>query len=263
MSEAKPFRVEVEVRAAGETVWRALTEPELIRQWFGWDYAELDAEIAYIFVEHATARPPDLISLDNGQRIEVEPGAEPGGQGAGSGRPAAESDGAGAEPGGPHGAAAIGTVVVRAVMPGPLDDAAWEDVYDGMEEGWRTFFQQLRFWLEHHPAGRRRTIYLTGRAVGEHVLAAVDLESAGEIWHESRYQRMHVDRDAHLVGVAARQPLTGREPGPISVTVTTYGLDDAAFAGVRERWSAWWRDTADDPEVTTHTGAAVPDGTAG
>ena len=60
MSMDKPFRVEVIVDAPRDAVWRALTEPEQIRHWFGWDYDGLEDEIRVIFVEHATlvaARP--------------------------------------------------------------------------------------------------------------------------------------------------------------------------------------------------------------
>jgi hypothetical protein len=233
MTEPKPFRVEVVVRAPRDTVWRALTDTEQIRQWFGWDYEGLDGEITFIFVEHSTPHPPDLIQGDNGQRIEIDAGAG--------------SD-----------AGATGPVVVRAVLPGSLDDAAWEDIYDGMEEGWRAFFEQLRFWLERRPSGRRRTIYLTGRARPEHVLAAMP---EGEDWHQSRYQRMSVDADGHLLGVGAQQPLTAHDPGPISLTVTTYGLDDTAFAAAREVWAARWRAIVADPEVTTEAGTVAEPGT--
>ena len=42
MSMDKPFRVEVIVDAPRDAVWRALTEPEQIRHWFGWDYDGLE-----------------------------------------------------------------------------------------------------------------------------------------------------------------------------------------------------------------------------
>jgi hypothetical protein len=32
--------------------------------------------------------------------------------------------------------------------------------------------------------------------------------------------------------------------------VTTYGLGDAAFAEVRDRWQARWQSLAKDPELT-------------
>lgn len=37
----------------------------------------------------------------------------------------------------------------------------------------------------------------------------------------------------------------------MNVIVSTYGLDDAAFAAVRDDWSARWRASVRNPEVIT------------
>ena len=57
----------------------------------------------------------------------------------------------------------------------------------------------------------------------------------GEPWHASRWQRITVDPDGHLVAVG------WNDAGETGVTVSTYGLDDAAFAAVRDRWQAIMR----------------------
>lgn len=220
--ETRPYRVEVTVRAPHETVWRALTEPEQVRQWFGWDYDSLDAEIHEIFVDGAEPHPPGRIEFGSGDTIELDSG----------------SDDAGAY------------TVVRVVKPGSLDAAEWADIYDGMEEGWRTFFEQLRFRLERQPDGRRRTVFLTGNAAAPGILAALE-PFAEQRWHDSRFQRMLLDGAGRLIGFAAQQPLDGTESGPVSVVVTTYDLTDAAFAEVRDEWAAWWRGLVEDAEVTT------------
>lgn len=205
MSEQqKPFEVETVVDAPVDVVWRSFTSPELIHQWFGWDYDELDGEIRYIFFDHAKPVPPDRILLEDGQTIELVADGE--------------------------------RTVVRVTMPGDLSDAKWDDIYDGMEEGWRTFFEQLRFYLERRTgSGRRRTIYLTGTGSGQ---AAAQALLTGERWHDSRYQRMTVDAGGLLLGVAAQQPMDAT--GPVSLTVTTYGLDDSAFAEQEKRWTDRW-----------------------
>jgi uncharacterized protein YndB with AHSA1/START domain len=202
--ESKPFEVETVVDAPRDVVWRSFSSPELIHQWFGWDYDGLDGEIRFIFVENAEPEPPGRIAFGDGQAIDLLADGE--------------------------------RTVVRVVMPGDLSDAKWADIYDGMEEGWRTFFEQLRFYLERRQdSGRRRTIYLTGTGSGQ---AAAHALLTGEPWHESRYQRMTVDADGLLLGVAAQQPMDAS--GPVSLTVTTYGLDDAAFAEQEKRWTARW-----------------------
>ena len=45
--------IELAIAAPLETVWRAIREPAIIRNWFGWDADTLTDEIEYIFVQHA------------------------------------------------------------------------------------------------------------------------------------------------------------------------------------------------------------------
>lgn len=216
MADGKPFRVEVPIEAPPEAVWSALTVPDQIRQWFGWEHDGLDEEIRYLFVNHADPFPPDRIALDGGQEIQLETDGE--------------------------------RTVVRAVMPSVLGGPMRG--HDAMEEGWRTFFEQLRFLLKRRPAGRRRTIHLAGTASGVELVRAAESAGVKEIWHDSRYQRMIVDQDGHLVVAAAERPVDDRTGAPASITVNTYGLDDAALAVLRERWADRWRDVATDVEVS-------------
>ncbi len=194
MSMDKPFRVEVSVDAPRDVVWRTLTEPEQIRHWFGWDYDGLNDEIELIFVEHARLRPPDRIEMSDDGLIELE---ERGGR-----------------------------TVIRATKPGDLDAVEWVDVYGDIEEGWITFFNQLRHRLERHPESTRRMIVRNAN------LAALP-ELPGEPWHSSRYQR-GAESDGALV-IVFRKP----DNGEAMLLVTTYDLDDDAFAAVQRRWDEW------------------------
>jgi hypothetical protein len=109
--------------------------------------------------------------------------------------------------------------VLRLVMAAPERD--WERDYDEMREGWTSFVMQLRFALERHPGEDRRTLQLTGS--GE-----PPLEEPGEPYH----------RTAHQYGLT----VDGYGPGLVIVhstgmaIVTTYGLDEDAFAAVERRW---------------------------
>jgi uncharacterized protein YndB with AHSA1/START domain len=194
MSMDKPFRVEVSVDAPRDVVWRTLTEPEQIRHWFGWDYDGLNDEIELIFVDHARLRPPDRIEMSDDGLIELE-----------------ERD---------------GRTVIRATKPGDLDAVEWVDVYGDIEEGWITFFNQLRHRLERHPDSTRRMIVRNAN------LAALP-ELPGEPWHSSRYQR-GADSDGALA-IVFRKP----DSGESMLLVTTYDLDDDAFAAVERRWDEW------------------------
>jgi uncharacterized protein YndB with AHSA1/START domain len=223
MPEAKPFRVEVVIRTPRIEVWRALTEPDQVRRWFGWDYAGLADEIELMFVANAKHEPPGRILMFEGEdqsAIEVE------------------ADGA-------H-------TIVRVVYPASLEDVQLDDAYDPIEEGWRAFLLQLRDYLERHPGERRRTIRMTSEAKPIAVLAAV----AGEVEGESRRASAHLSvttTDSYgrgLVVVDSSEPLDSAETGRVNVTIATYGLDDGHFARLRNRWHAILNDVAKDVEVT-------------
>jgi hypothetical protein len=195
MSMDKPFRVEVSVDAPRDVVWRALSEPEQIRHWFGWEYDGLVDEIDLFFVQRARLVPPDRIEMGDGSTIELE------NQGS--------------------------RTVIRATKPGDLDAAEWQDVYGDIEEGWITFFNQLRHRLERHPDSNRRMI------IRKASLAALP-QLPGEPWHESRFQR-GTDADGTLAIVLAKP-----NGGEAMLLVTTYDLDDDTFAATEQRWDAWW-----------------------
>lgn len=203
MNSLKPFRVDTDIAAPLDTVWEALTRPELIRQWFGWDHPALDDEITEIFVDRAQQRPGHRLDLAADQEISLR--------------------------------AHEGRTTITVVLPGPLHDAEWAEVYDAIEEGWRSFFDQLRFYLERRPTGKRRTLYLTGSAAGADLVAVL----RGEDWHDSTYQRMAVDGEV-LLGVGAQRPLADADAGPASLTVTTYDLTEAAFEALSREWTKRW-----------------------
>ena len=149
-----PVIVEIEIAASADAVWRALRDPAEIRRWFGWEYDEhggLDEEIQVIFFQESTA-DDDARVLD----------------------------------GGPGGVIALedrgDSTVVRVTRAAPA--GSWDGVYDEVNEGWRTFLQQLRFYLERHPGQERRT---------EHVAIG------GEEWFRTENQVGTVREDGSLV----------------------------------------------------------------
>ena len=108
--------------------------------------------------------------------------------------------------------------VVRVIMP------AAEEGYDEIREGWPSFVMQLRFALEHHPGEERRTIQRSGSG------------TPPDTTSEQLY------RNEHQVGLV----VDGYGPGLVIIhakpdgggmaIVTTYGLDDDAFAELERRW---------------------------
>ena len=220
-SFAQGFRIEVTIRAPHDAVWRALTDPEEIARWFGWEYESLAAEIQMIFVDGVTQEAPERLILGWEQTIELE-------------------------------AAGPGVTIVRLVKPGPLVDAAWDDLYDEMVRGWHGFLLQLRHYLERHAGESRRTLWLDGKASPAAVMAFLDAEAPGVAWTDLRYQRVTATEQfgGGLVAVLAAAPLTSDTPATVQVTITTHGLTDAQFAETRKHWVERWASLAPEGTVT-------------
>jgi len=225
--------VEVTIAAPADTVWNALRDPDQIRRWFGWDADTLADEITYIFVDHAKADDETRTLVFEGvdDRFEV-----------------VVRDGQ------------TRLRVIRSVAA----DATWDDIYEDMTEGWISFAEQLRLYLDHHAGAERRTLYFTGaakedgaspsRVLGLAGLRALadgatygPVELAGEALSGQEHHRttFQLGLTVPMWGggllIVTDQPPGDRAPhGGGSVILTTFGLEEAAFADLETRWSAWW-----------------------
>jgi hypothetical protein len=209
----KPYAVEVAVAAGRDEVWDAVTQKSALRQWFGWDYDGLDAEIQQIFIDEATLLAPERMGWADGSYLEV----------------IGDDD----------------KSVVRAMREGLVPENP--DQHDAIEEGWRAFLTQLRFLFDRRPRGARRTMYLTGETTGRQALTLAD-----GAWEKvGRRMAWTVDEDGFLVVVSGRVPLDGPSAARMEVTVSTYGLDDASFEARREEWTKRWAPMAAAADVTT------------
>ncbi|MCM4080815.1 activator of HSP90 ATPase [Paractinoplanes hotanensis] len=209
----KPYDLEVSVRAGRDEAWESVTQIDVLHQWFGWDYDGLAAEIKQIFVDEATLWAPEQMGWADGSYLEVV-----GDDDAARVRVAREGTG----PGGP-------------------------EVYDAIEEGWRSFLIQLRFLLDQRPQGRRRTLYLTGETTGRQALSL----APGEWERFGPRVAWTVDADGHLVVAAGRIPLDHPSATRFEVTVSLFGADDATFEAARESWAKRWAPMAADANLTT------------
>jgi hypothetical protein len=208
----KPYDVDVAVDTSRDEAWEAVTQPAVLHQWFGWDYDGLEAEIRQIFVDEATLWAPEQMGWADGSTLEVT----------------GNDDRA--------------TVRVFRETGGPAEP----DRFDAIEEGWRAFLVQLRYLLGARPAGRRRTLYLTGETTGRQALT---LAEGG--WERSGSRvAWTVDEEGELVVVAGHIPLDRHEAAHMEVTVSTFGLEDAAFESRREEWTKRWAPLAADAEIT-------------
>lgn len=228
----KPL-IELPIAAPADQVWDALRDPPKILRWFGWDAATLPDEVDYIFIAHAQADDEARILRFEGMddRFEVES----------RGRQS----------------------ILRVVRPAPSADTDWDAAFDDMTQGWIAFAQQMKFAIEHHGLAERRTLYLSGSpAAGDPLgAAALGLDDlpligqryneivgpeedglSGHVWHKGKHQfGVTVDQWGNGVLIVMDRPPNERWPtGGSQATLTTYGLDDAAFADLEVRWRDWW-----------------------
>jgi hypothetical protein len=228
--------IDMTISAPVAEVWDAVRDPAKGLRWFGWDSDSLADEVDFIFVKYAKADEATGTILFEGtqDRFEITP------------------DGAGTR--------------LRVVRAAPADGAAWEDVYEDMTEGWIAFVLQLKFAIERHGLGERRTLYFTapkGERTGERPMAALglgDLAGAAEgaayeraiptgdslkgtVWYASKWQvalTVEAWGDGLLDLHDAGSWTAGGGHGAGMAILTTYGLSDAAFADLESRWKAWW-----------------------
>jgi hypothetical protein len=73
----------------------------------------------------------------------------------------------------------------------------------------------------------------------------------GTVWFRAPYQiGLTVDGYGDgLIIVGTRPKTAGSAYGGGSLVITTYGMDDEAFAALRDRWSRWWRGRYDVIEL--------------
>lgn len=232
MTDSTP-RIEVTVAAPVDTVWHALRDKETIRHWHGWEYESLDEEIdAIYFVEVAEDAGARTLNLQNGDLIRLE----------------ADGD-------------RTRVTLTRAARGANPD---WDAYYGEITEGWITFLHQLRFAVERQAGAARRTLFFAGsNESGRDVVAELALPEGptvetsllgehvkGEVWFRSEHQ-LGVTVDAWgdgLLVVSGSGPTEDKPEGSAMAVLSTYGLDDARLAELRQRWTPWWteRFPADD-----------------
>jgi uncharacterized protein YndB with AHSA1/START domain len=218
----------VDIAASRELVWQALTRPELISNWFGWDSPGLGEEVEMIF--GSAVKDEARGTIDFGEWQGVADHFEISGDSKRT------------------------TVVVT--RTGDAPSGGWGAVHDEVIEGWISFIQQLRLYLEQHRSDVRRTLWLSSKT-GPGPIAAIGLIGAGGVGE--RYTRELAPGDAvsgevwhwgrHQIGVQVEEwngglVIAGDRPGGGGTALlTVYGVSDADFEGIETRWRTFWSAT--------------------
>jgi uncharacterized protein YndB with AHSA1/START domain len=223
----------VVINSDAQHVWTMLREPSKLAQWHGWEADDQAAEINEIYFSPNVIEGADHTSLvvDGGDVFTLTPvptGTE--------------------------------VSVTRAAIDHDSEWAAWDE---DITQGWLTFLQQLRFALERHPHGRRRTAFFSvpgteGSAIEQLGLSDVPApgepysltlatgeEISGKVWFRSNHQvgltvHNYADHGEGLVIVADQPAVPDLRPeGGSLVIVSTYDLGAHALETVRSYWDKW------------------------
>ena len=223
----------VVINSDAQHVWTMLREPSKLAQWHGWEAEDQAAEINEIYFSPNVIEGADHTSLvvDGGDVFTLTP-------------------------------VPVGTEVsvTRAAVDHDSEWAAWDE---DITQGWLTFLQQLRFALERHPHGRRRTAFFSvpgteGSAIDKLGLSNVPApgepysltlatgeEISGKVWFRSNHQvgltvHNYADHGEGLVIVADQSAVPDLRPeGGSLVIVSTYDLGAHALETVRSYWDKW------------------------
>jgi uncharacterized protein YndB with AHSA1/START domain len=227
-------QLSVHINADAEQVWRMLREPALIAQWHGWEMDTLADEIQGIYYTDVREAPDHLaLHLAMGDVFTLEPGPD-------------------------------GTTLT---MTRGQATGEWEMYDPDITEGWSMFIQQLRFALERHPHGTRRTVFADGltapqgtqssslwEALGidtgwlpdpgqEYSLRlSTGHELSGKVWYRQDTQlgltvQGYAEHGDGLLVLAEKAPLEGiRERKGAQIIASTYGLGASAFEAIAEHW---------------------------
>jgi hypothetical protein len=152
--------------------------------------------------------------------------------------------------------------VLRLVMSGIPDVAAWDGFYDGTNVGWPSFFRTLRHYLERHRGERRHVIKVVGKLPGTLDEAwtrvtgtsgfAVDAVAGSPFTSSAYASPLHgrvvfaqsptaLELTIDELGDAffAQSTMGGHGAQFVYAALSVYGKTDAEAASIRERWVPW------------------------
>ncbi|MEO5781149.1 MULTISPECIES: SRPBCC domain-containing protein [Arthrobacter] len=223
----------VVINSDAQQVWTMLREPALVAQWHGWTADDQAAEINEIYFSPNVVEAADHTSLkvDGGDIFTLHP-------------------------------VQTGTEVsiTRSAVDHDSEWAAWDE---DITQGWLTFLHQLRFALERHPHGKRKTLFCSVPGTGGSAIEKLGLDGlpaagepysltlatgekiSGKVWFRSNHQagltvHSYAEHGEGLVIVADQPAIPELRPdGGSLIIVSTYDLGAHQLESIRTHWDSW------------------------
>jgi hypothetical protein len=230
--------VSLDISAPPATVWQHMRQPDLVHRWYRWDSPTLDDEVR-AFVAATEGREGvtgHTLTWHNHDVLTIGPAP---------GRPSATH---------------------LTVTRSSHDLAGYDGVHDHADAVWIASAEQLRFAVTAQNTQPRRTLSIFGLDAGDlrdRLLDRAGLHGIRGVPIGGNVQARRPDGTLlggtlvrktddlivlHLHGITEAMlvlfetPAASAPPhGTVGAVLSTYGLDDATFAQVQERWTGWWR----------------------
>ena len=160
-SHARAIEMEIELQAPVEAVWKALTDPQELTQWFPLEAGQNADGTIWMSWGREYRFDSRIEICEPGRRLRTVPVQSHWSQDKTEKEEGASTD----QPSWGMATdfyldAAGGTTVLRLVHSGFSPDAEWDALYDGTRRGWSFQLQALRHYLENHLGTPRRTAYV-------------------------------------------------------------------------------------------------------
>jgi len=159
-----------------------------------------------------------------------------------------------------------GVTRLRLVHYGFSKDAAWDEMYDGVNRGWDAALWTLKYFLETRPGAQRTVIYLSGKTTSATPDSWRRLFAAESLFPDALYSAKQCDRFAfalgaermngvvrrnvankdfqliveNMDGVLLRLQFDPARSGGCAATLTlsTYGFDTGRIKLIETTWAA-------------------------
>lgn len=218
-SENNTPQLSLTIKASIDAVWSALREKEKIAQWFGWDYAGLEAEINDIYFtnvheEGAANAEQRSLAVNGGDTFILT---------------------------------SQGDITNLQLVRRPLDGTDEDNYYSTITEGWISFVEQLRFMLEYKPDDARKTIVTNRQLDRDATLKQLGLSDAEEGQaFEGALEGAELSGSVRFSTLQQIGLLVdGWGPGLLIIQfsekiqlLTMYGPENETFRTLTEKWGA-------------------------
>ncbi len=234
----RAVEAEIEIDAAPEVVWRALTEARELERWFPLEARVEPGEGGSVFMSWKNEYQGEsrITVWEPGRHLQITWGFS-------------DEDKEITQLTDFHLEGAKGRTVLRVVTSGFPDDPSWDDWYEGTRQGWAYELVSLKYYLERHLGQDRQVVYLRRRVkltdreawdrlFGPGGLSERPLDSRPFVEAPPVQYAGHVDARNALVRVGTEPCMGKTDFRDVTLWLSAWGAEPEDVEPVRREWTA-------------------------